>query len=127
VKSVLGEFSCGVSICPNKGPHSDLGTPFYQGSPVGCCGGLFLRLCAQDHCSESGQFLDLGRHPDGFSKQASSVINSFFLRFHVRGSKDYMEVPCWLRQNKHFLNLILINSFGMVTIVHLGFEKFNAA
>ena len=34
VKSVLGEFSCGVSICPNKSLQSDLG-PFILGSPRG--------------------------------------------------------------------------------------------
>jgi len=32
VKAVLAEFSSGVSICPNKGPHSDLG-PVSLGPP----------------------------------------------------------------------------------------------
>jgi len=31
VKSVLGVFSSGVSVCRNKGAQSDLGTPFHQG------------------------------------------------------------------------------------------------
>jgi len=33
VKSVLGEFSSGVSICRNKGAQSDLGAPFLSGTP----------------------------------------------------------------------------------------------
>jgi len=33
VKSVLGEFSSGVSICRNKGTQSDLGSPFLPGAP----------------------------------------------------------------------------------------------
>ena len=32
MKTVLGEFSSGVSTCPNKGPHSDLG-PVSLGPP----------------------------------------------------------------------------------------------
>jgi len=31
VKSVVGEFSSGVSICRNKSPQSDLGAPFLPG------------------------------------------------------------------------------------------------
>ena len=34
MKSVLGEFRPGVSICPNKGPQSDLGAPCHQGRPI---------------------------------------------------------------------------------------------
>ena len=46
VKSVLGEFSSGVSICPNQRTRSDLGAPFLPGSPPGRgIGGPFLRLC----------------------------------------------------------------------------------
>jgi len=33
VKSVLGEFSSGVSICCNKHTRSDLGAPFLLGAP----------------------------------------------------------------------------------------------
>jgi len=40
VKSVLGEFSSGLSICRNKGPQSDLGAPFYQGLPGRATGSL---------------------------------------------------------------------------------------
>jgi len=48
VKSVLGEFSSGVSVCRNKGTQSDLGVPFLPGSPpAGVYGGPFLRLCLQ--------------------------------------------------------------------------------
>jgi len=39
VKSVLGEFSSGVSICRNKGTHSDLGAPFLPVLPAGGYGG----------------------------------------------------------------------------------------
>jgi len=36
VKSVLGEFSSGVSICRNKETQSDLGAPFLPGAlPAG--------------------------------------------------------------------------------------------
>jgi len=31
MKSVLGEFCSGISICRNKGTESDLGTPFCPG------------------------------------------------------------------------------------------------
>jgi len=34
VKSVLVEFSSGVSTCPNEGPQSDLGALFYQGPTI---------------------------------------------------------------------------------------------
>jgi len=48
VKSVLGEFSSGVSICRNKGTQSDWGPPFCPGPPGrGGYGGLFLRLSTQ--------------------------------------------------------------------------------
>ena len=41
MKSVLGEFSFGVSICRNKGTESDLGTLFCPGHPgTGVWGGL---------------------------------------------------------------------------------------
>jgi len=33
VKSVLGEFSSGVSICRNKSTQSDLGAPFFPAPP----------------------------------------------------------------------------------------------
>jgi len=33
VKSVLGEFSSGVSVCRNKSTQSDVGTPFLPGPP----------------------------------------------------------------------------------------------
>ena len=33
VKSVIGEFSSGVSICRNKNTQSDLGAPFLPGAP----------------------------------------------------------------------------------------------
>ena len=33
MKSVLGEFSFGVSICCYKGTQSDLGAPFLSGPP----------------------------------------------------------------------------------------------
>ena len=33
VKSVLGEFSSGVSACRNKGTQSDVGAPFLPGPP----------------------------------------------------------------------------------------------
>ena len=33
MKLVLGDFSSGVSICRNKDTKSDLGTPFFPGSP----------------------------------------------------------------------------------------------
>jgi len=42
VKSSVGEFSSGVSICPNKGPQTVLGTHFNQGRPVGGTG-TFLK------------------------------------------------------------------------------------
>ena len=35
MKSVLGEFSFGVSICRCKGTQSDLGAPFLPGAPFG--------------------------------------------------------------------------------------------
>jgi len=45
VKSVLGEFSSGVSTCRNKGTQSDLEGPYL---PAPLCRGVrgpFLRLC----------------------------------------------------------------------------------
>ena len=45
VKSVLGEFSSGVSICRNKGTQSDLGPLFAP--PGRGVQGPFLRLCGQ--------------------------------------------------------------------------------
>ena len=33
MKSILGEFSSGVSICRNKGTQSDLWAPFLPGPP----------------------------------------------------------------------------------------------
>jgi len=35
VKSVVGEFSSGVSVCPNKGPQSELGPLFIRATPAG--------------------------------------------------------------------------------------------
>jgi len=44
VKSVLGEFGSGVSICCNKGTQSDLGSPIYsEPTPAGSTE-PFLRL-----------------------------------------------------------------------------------
>jgi len=40
VKSVLGEFSFGVSVGPNKGPQSGLGLLFTRFPPVGGTGNL---------------------------------------------------------------------------------------
>jgi len=46
VKSVLGEFSSGVSICRNKGTQSDLGALFLPGAPpAGGMGSLPPALC----------------------------------------------------------------------------------
>jgi len=39
VKSVVGEFSSGVSICRNKGHQSDFGVPFLPAPPAGGTGG----------------------------------------------------------------------------------------
>jgi len=44
VKSVLGEFSSGVSICHNKSTQSDLGGPFLPGDLRPGVRGAFLRL-----------------------------------------------------------------------------------
>jgi len=30
VKSILGVFSSGVTVCRNRGPQSDVGAPFHQ-------------------------------------------------------------------------------------------------
>jgi len=46
VKSVLGEFSSGVSVCRNKGTQSDVGAPLLPGPPRPGGTGPFLRLCA---------------------------------------------------------------------------------
>jgi len=35
VKLVLGEFSSGVSPCPNEGPQSDFVALFYQAPQLG--------------------------------------------------------------------------------------------
>jgi len=43
VKSVLGEFSSGVSLCPNNAPQLDYGAPFCQAPRLGGTG-AFLRL-----------------------------------------------------------------------------------
>jgi len=45
VKSVLGEFSSGLSICCNKGPQSDMGSPFLPGSSSGFGGSAIQNKC----------------------------------------------------------------------------------
>jgi len=47
VKSVLGEFSSGVSICRNKSTQSNLGPPFCPPPVAEGYGGPFLRLWTQ--------------------------------------------------------------------------------
>jgi len=50
VKSVLGEFSSGVSISRNKSTRSDSGAPFLPGAPpAGGYGGLPLALLGPNH------------------------------------------------------------------------------
>jgi len=44
VKSALGEFSSGVSVCRNKGTQSDLGTPFWPTPIPGDTGALLQAL-----------------------------------------------------------------------------------
>jgi len=48
VKSVLRQFSSGVSICRNKGTQSDIGAPFCLGNPGRGILGPFLRLCSSN-------------------------------------------------------------------------------
>jgi len=51
VKSVVGEFSSGVSIYRNQHTRSDLGARFLSGPPLaGGYGGPFLRLWDCSRC-----------------------------------------------------------------------------
>jgi len=45
VKSVIGEFSSGVSTCHNKNTQSNLGDPFLPGLPL--AGGPFLSITSK--------------------------------------------------------------------------------
>jgi len=47
-KSVLGEFSSSVSICPNKVPQSDLEAPYHQGPTLASTGGVPRALLSPD-------------------------------------------------------------------------------
>jgi len=61
VKSVLGEFSSGVSICHNKSTQSDLGSLPAQGPPGRGNGRTFLRLCSYDSGDEQKRYKESSR------------------------------------------------------------------
>jgi len=116
VKSVLGEFSFGVSICRNKGTQSDLGAPFYPPSPrLGVLNALArgsrtspVRITRYSRWTTGTKFCDLHTNENGI---------------HVRSQwnreKNRMRLASW-PSLYYWINNSLTNSHETTALSYLS-------